>query len=114
MQSGDLTLAILADDFRFDDERHPIIARGPPSLESEHREATWETRNTTEYGLEGFGKMMGDEVLEHLDSCNPRLTLVGYSSLAADTHDHLVMVHTIDKILQRIRENLGICVDLKE
>ena len=58
--------------------------------------------------------MVGDEVFEHLDSGNPRLALVGYSSLATNTHNHLVMMHTIDEVFERIGENLGVCVDLRK
>jgi len=43
--------------------------------------------------------MMGDEVLEDLDRRHPRVAFICYPRFATDTHDHLVMVHTIHQML---------------
>ena len=55
---------------------------------------------------------MGNEVLEDLNGCNPGLPLIGYTGFTAYTHDHLVMVHTIDQIFEGIWEDLCIGVNL--
>lgn len=112
MESSDDTLTVLLDDFRFDDERYPVLASRLPRLESEHGKTTWQARDTTKDRFKRFGEMMGNEVLEDLDSRDPRLPLVRYTSFATDTHDHLVVVHAIDKVLQRVGEHLRIGVDL--
>lgn len=58
--------------------------------------------------------MMGNEVLEDLNGCDPGLTLVCYTSFTAYTHNHLVVVHAVNQILERIGENLRIGVNLVE
>ena len=55
---------------------------------------------------------MRDEVFKDLNSCHPRLSLVRYSCLAADTHDHLVVMHTIDEVLEGIGVHFRVRVDL--
>ena len=55
---------------------------------------------------------MRDEILVYLDCSNPRLALVRYPGFAADTHDHLVMMHTVDQISQRIWIDLGVGINL--
>ena len=57
---------------------------------------------------------MRNEIFENLNGCDPRLPLVRYPRLSADTHDHLVVLHAVDKVSQRIRENFSICVNLLE
>lgn len=64
-------LAVLLDNLGLDDEGNPVVARRLASLQPEHRETSGETGHTTEYGLEGLGVMVGDEVFEDLDSRNP-------------------------------------------
>ena len=71
MESSDDALTVLLDDFRFDDERNPVVARCLASLETEHGETTWQTGNSTEHGLESFGEMMRDEVFVDLNSGDP-------------------------------------------
>lgn len=56
--------------------------------------------------------MMGDEVLEDLDGGYPGLSLVRYTRLPADTHDHLIVVHTVDQVFEGFRENFGVRVNL--
>ena len=55
---------------------------------------------------------MRDEVLKHLYSCDPGLSLVGYTGLATNTHDHLVVVHAVDQVLQGVGEYFGIGINL--
>lgn len=42
---------------------------------------------------------MRDEVFVDLDGCNPALALVGYTGLSADSHDHVVVLHAVDELL---------------
>jgi hypothetical protein len=106
-------LTVFFDDFRFYYERNPVIPAGFSCFESEHGEASRKTRYTSKDGFESFGEMMGDEIFKDLDSRNPRLPLVSYPSLPANSHDHLIMVHAIHKISERIREHFGIRVHLR-
>jgi len=55
---------------------------------------------------------MRDEVFKHLNGCNPRLPLVGNARLPAHTHDHLIVMHAIDEVFERRREDLGIRIHL--
>ena len=114
MKSCNDTLAVLLDNLRFDDEGNPIVACGFACLQAEHRETSRETRYTTENGFECFGKMMGDKVLEDLNSGDPRLTFVRYPSLPTHTHDHLIVMHAIDQVPERIRENLCVGINLMQ
>jgi hypothetical protein len=55
---------------------------------------------------------MGYEVFVYLNGSDPRLSLVGYPSFAANTHNHVVRVHAVDEVFQRVGIYLGIGVDL--
>ena len=56
--------------------------------------------------------MVRDEVFVHLDRGHPRLAFVRDARLAADTHDEIVMVHTIDQVRECVRQHLCVSVDL--
>jgi hypothetical protein len=47
-----------------------------------------------------------------LDRGHPALSLVGYPRLAAHAHDHVVVLHAVDELLQRVWERLRIGIDL--
>lgn len=55
---------------------------------------------------------MGDEVFEHLDRRHPRLSFVGYPRFSANAHNHLVVVHAVHEVAERLREDFGIGVNL--
>ena len=113
MQSGDFALAVLLDNFGFNDQWDPIVTSLTPCLEAEHRETSGETRDTSEHGFERFGQVVRNEILEDLDRCDPRLPLVGDSCLSTYTHDHLVMMHAVHQILEGIREDFRVGVNLR-
>lgn len=56
---------------------------------------------------------MGNEVLEDLDGGYPRLSFIGYPCFSTDTHDHLVVVHAIDKVSKRGRVDFGVGIHLE-
>ena len=56
---------------------------------------------------------MGDEVLEDLDGRDPRLPLVRYPRLSTNTHDHLVVVHAVDEVLEGIGIHFRVGVNLR-
>lgn len=56
--------------------------------------------------------MVRDKVLENLDGGDPRLTFVCDPGFAADAHNHVVVVHAVDEVFQRVGVNPGICVNL--
>ena len=58
--------------------------------------------------------MMGYEIFEHLYGSDPRLSLVGNTSFSADPHNHLIMLHAVDKRPERIREDFRVCIDLDD
>jgi len=112
VKSRYFALAVFPDDFWFDDEWDPVIPADLSCFESKHREAPWKTRNTTKYRFERLGKMMGDKIFEDLNGGDPRLPLVSYACLAANAHNHLVVVHAVYQISKRIREDFGVRVHL--
>lgn len=112
VKCGDDALTVLLDDFRLDDQRYPILARRFPCLQSEHGETSRKTGDTTEYGLERLCEMMRNEIFKDLDRGNPGLSFVRYTSLSAYAHDHLVVVHAVDKVLQGVGEHFRIGVNL--
>jgi hypothetical protein len=71
MQGGHLTLTVLPDNLGLDDQWNPVVTRRFPRFESKHGETTWKTRHTAKDGLESFGEMVGNEILEDLDGCYP-------------------------------------------
>ena len=56
--------------------------------------------------------MVGDEVLKHLYSSDPRCSFVGYPSFSTNAHDHLVMVHAVHQGFERIGKHFSVCVNL--
>ncbi len=58
--------------------------------------------------------MMGYKVFEHLYGSDPRLSFVGNTSLSADAHNHLIVLHAIDKRPERIRENFRVRINLDD
>ena len=57
---------------------------------------------------------MGNEVFEDLNGGHPGLSLVGYTRLPTNTHDHLIVVHTVDQVLEGVRENLCVRINLSK
>ena len=55
---------------------------------------------------------MGYEVFKYLDGSDPRLPFVSYTGLSTDPHNHLVVLHAVDKSPEGIWENLRVCVNL--
>ena len=100
VQSRYFTLTVFFDDLWLDNQRNPVIATGFARLEPEHGKTAWKTRNTTKDRLESFGKVMRDEVFEHLDGGDPRLSLICDTSLPAHPHNHLIVMHAIDEMAQ--------------
>jgi hypothetical protein len=47
-----------------------------------------------------------------LNGGDPRLPLVGYASLAANSHNHLVMVHAVHQISKGVGEYFRVRVHL--
>ncbi len=105
-------MTVLLDDFGLGDEGDPVVIALLPGFEAVHGETTGKTGHTTKDGLEGLGQMMGDEILVDLDPGDPRLPLVGDTGLAADAHDEVVVLHAVDEVLQGIRIDLGVGVNL--
>jgi hypothetical protein len=58
--------------------------------------------------------MMGYKIFEHLYGSDPRLSFVGNTSLSADSHDHRIVLHAVNKRLERIRENFRVRIDLDD
>lgn len=58
--------------------------------------------------------MVGNKILENLDGCHPRLPLISYACFAAYTHDHLIMMHAVDEVAERIRKDFCIGINLDE
>ena len=56
--------------------------------------------------------MVRDEIFVDLNGRDPRLAFVGYTSFAADTHDGIVGMHTVDEVFERVGVDFGISVDL--
>ena len=56
---------------------------------------------------------MGDEVLEDLDGRDPRLPLVRYPRLSTNTHDHLIVMHAVNEILERVGVHFRVGVNLR-
>ena len=113
VKCGDDALTILLDDFRLDDQRYPILAGRFPCLQSEHGETSRKTGDTTEDRFEGLRVVMGDEVLEDLDGGDPRLPLVRYPRLSTNTHDHLIVVHAVNEVLERVGVHFRVGVNLR-
>ena len=112
VQSRDDGLAVFLDDLGLDDEGDPVVAALLPRLQPEHGETPWQTRDTTKDGLKGLRVVMGNEVFEDLDRRHPGLAFVRYPSLATNTHDHLIMVHTIDEVLEGVGEHFRVSINL--
>ena len=93
MQCVDTVLLVVLDDLVADEE-WLVGVRGAQTVK---RETTRQTSDGTEQRLERLSHMVGDEVLVDLDCCHPRLPLVRNSCLPAYTHDHLIVMHTIDQ-----------------
>jgi len=64
VQGIDDVLRVVLDDIGVGEERNPVARLSLGSLDSVHREASRKTGDSSEDGLEGFGLMMGDVVLE--------------------------------------------------
>lgn len=58
--------------------------------------------------------MMGYKILEHLDGGNPRLPFVSYTGLSTHSHNHMIVLHAVNKRLERIWEHLRIRIDLDD
>jgi hypothetical protein len=56
--------------------------------------------------------MVGDVIFKDLDHGHITRALVRNSGFAAETHDIRILDHRSNHIIQRIRENLGIRIDL--
>ena len=96
MSGVDSNLRICVNDLLTDEQRFARL-RGSNAV---HGETSGQAGHTSKHGLEGLGKMVRDEVFVHLDRGHPRLAFVRDARLAADTHDEIVMVHTIDQVRQ--------------
>lgn len=57
--------------------------------------------------------MMRDVVLVDLDGGYPALALVRYTGLSAYSHDHVVVLHAVDQLLEGIRKSFRIGVHHK-
>lgn len=112
MKSCYLALAILLHNLWLYNQGNPVIACTSPRFKTEHGETSGKAGNTSENGLEGLGKVVGNEVFEDLNACHPRPPLVRYAGLPTNAHDHRIMMHAIDKMTQGLGERLGICIHL--
>lgn len=58
--------------------------------------------------------MMGYKIFKHLYGSDPRLSFVGNTGLSAYPHNHLVVLHAVNKRLKRIWENFRVRIDLDD
>lgn len=113
VQSIDRVLRVFLDDFRLGDDGHPVTV-ALACLETIHTETARQTGHTTKDRLEAFGQMMRDKVLVHLDSTDPRSSLVCNLCLSAESHDKIVVNHAVDQQSQRGCINFGIGIHLSK
>ena len=82
------------------------------SFDPVHGETPGKTGDTAKDRFESFDEVMRDEILVHLDRSDPRLPLVRDPSFPADAHNHVIRMHAVDEMFQRVGVYLGVRVDL--
>lgn len=102
---------VFLNNFGFRDNWHPVTITFT-GLETVHTETARQTCYTTKHSFKAFGKMMRNKVFIDLNGSNPGVTLVGNLGFATETHNQVIIDHTVDQQSKRRCIYFGICIHL--